>query len=104
MCSASVRPSLRWPACAAATWCRAPGATSRFSSNSAAIAPDPAFGPDDVAYRLTGARTLSLGAGLAYELSKRASLEAFLSTDDTRARGGLDYDVQRISVSYAYRQ
>jgi hypothetical protein len=69
---------------------------------SAAIAPDPAFGPDYIAYRLTGARTLSLGAGVAYELSRRSSLEAFLTTHDTRARGGLDYDVQRFSVSYAY--
>jgi hypothetical protein len=70
---------------------------------SAAIALDPAFGPDYIAYRLTGASTRSLGAGLAYDLSRRASLEALVSADATRARGGLDYDRRVFSLTYTYR-
>lgn len=72
-------------------------------TQSAAIAPDPAFGPDYIAYRLTGARTTSLAAGLGYELGKRSSLEALVTVDQTRARGGLDYDRLVASVTWAYR-
>lgn len=70
---------------------------------SAAIALDPAFGPDYIAYRLTGARTNSISAGIAYELGRHASLEASASVYDTRARGGLDYADRVLSVSYFYR-
>ena len=66
---------------------------------SAAIALDPAFGPDYIAYRLSGARTGSISAGIAYDLSRRASLEASVSAYDTRARGGLDYAERVVSVS-----
>jgi hypothetical protein len=69
----------------------------------AALAPDPAFGPDYVAYRLTGARTASFSAGFSYELSRRASLEALVTADDTRARGDLDYDRRVLSLTWAYR-
>lgn len=72
-------------------------------TQSAAIALDPAFGPDYIAYRLTGARTTSFGVGVGYELSRRASLEALFTADDTSARGGLDYDRRTVSVSWAYR-
>jgi hypothetical protein len=72
-------------------------------AQSAAIAPDPAFGPDYIAYRLTGTTSASFTAGISYELSRRASLEAMLATDATKARGGLDYDRQVFTVSWAYR-
>jgi hypothetical protein len=72
-------------------------------SASSAIALDPAFGPEYIAYRLSGASTRSLGAGLAYDLSRRASLEAFVSAEVTHARDGLDYDRRVLSLTYAYR-
>ena len=72
-------------------------------AESAAIALDPAFGPDYIAYRLSGARTISIGAGIAYDLSRRASLEAAVTAYDTRAHGGLDYSERVVSVSYLYR-
>lgn len=76
---------------------------SQIFVQSAAIAPDPAFGPDYIAYRLTGARTTSLAAGIGYELSRRSSIEALFTVDSTSARGGLDYDRQVLSLAWAYR-
>jgi hypothetical protein len=69
----------------------------------AAIAPDPAFGPDFIAYKLTGARTSLYTIGLSWALGARASLDAAMTTDRTSARGGLDYDGNVYSLSLVYR-
>ncbi len=70
---------------------------------SAALAPDPAFGADFIAYRLTGARTRSWSAGVSWALGRRAALDASVSRDVTAARGGLDYDGNLYSLSVVYR-
>jgi hypothetical protein len=70
---------------------------------SADIAPDPAFGPDFIAYRLTGARTRSWSVGLSWALGRHASVDAALARDVTRAGSGLDYDGNLYSLSLVYR-
>ena len=70
---------------------------------SAAIADDPAFGPDFIAYKLTGASTSSYTVGLSWALGTKASLDAAVTADRTRAHGGLDYDGNVYSVSLVYR-
>lgn len=72
-------------------------------TESNAIADDPAFGPDYIAYRLSGARTAAYSLGLSWELSRRFSADAFVVRSDTKARGGLDYDGAVYSVSLVYR-
>ena len=71
-------------------------------SESAAIASDAAFGPDFIAYRLTGARTRTWSVGLSWTLGRRVALEAALARDQTAARGGLDYDGNIYSFSLVY--
>jgi len=70
---------------------------------SAAIANDPAFGPDYIAYKLTGARTDSYTLGFSWALGVNASIDAALTSERTSARGGLDYDANLYSVSLVYR-
>lgn len=70
---------------------------------SAAIAADPAFGPDYFAYSLTGASSTSGTIGVSWALGTSASLNASLTGDRTRARGGLDYDGNVYSLSFVYR-
>jgi hypothetical protein len=69
-----------------------------------AIADDPAFGDDFIAYRLSGARTRSLTGGLSWELARRATLDATLTKDDTRVGGGLDYGAVIFAVTFVYRK
>jgi hypothetical protein len=69
-----------------------------------AIALDPAFGPEFIAYRISGAATTTLSAGLAWELGPRSALEASVTKDDTHARGGLDYGALAFGVTFVYRQ
>jgi hypothetical protein len=70
---------------------------------SAAIANDPALGPDFIAYKLTGARTISYSVGLSWALGRRAALEAAVNTDRTRVRNDLNYDGNIYSLSFIYR-
>ena len=70
---------------------------------SAAVAPDPTFGPDFIAYKLTGARTSFYTIGLSWALGAKASLDAAMTTDRTTARGGLDYDGNLYTLSLVYR-
>jgi hypothetical protein len=70
---------------------------------SSAIANDPAFGPDFVAYRLTGARTESYSLGVSWALGRRASIDASVGADRTHARGALDYDGNVYAVTLVYR-
>jgi hypothetical protein len=72
------------------------------SSN--AIADDPAFGPDFIAYRLSGARTRSLTGGISWSLAPRTALEATLTKDDTTVRGGLDYSAVIFALTLIHRQ
>jgi hypothetical protein len=70
---------------------------------SAAIAPDPAFGPDFIAYKLTGAETTSATLGLSWALGAKASLDFAVASDRTQARGGLEYDGNVYSLALVYR-
>ena len=69
-----------------------------------AIADDPAFGPDFIAYRLSGARTRSLTGGLSWELARRSAIDVTLTKDDTHVGGGLDYSAVIFAVTLAYRK
>lgn len=73
-------------------------------SASNAIANDPALGPDFIAYRLSGARTVTLSAGLSWQLGRYAALEGNASRDDTAAGEGLDYVNRIYSVTFVYRR
>jgi hypothetical protein len=70
---------------------------------SAAIANDPALGPDFIAYRLSGARTTSFALGLSWSLERRWSIAGEVARDETAARGGLDYAGNLYSISLLYR-
>jgi hypothetical protein len=70
---------------------------------SADIANDPAFGPDFIAYKLTGARTRSGSLGVSWALGRRSALEATLARDLTKARAGLQYDGNLYSFAFVYR-
>jgi hypothetical protein len=72
-------------------------------SASNAIANDPALGADYIAYRLSGARTLSFGAGLSWQLGRHAALEASATRDDTAAGEGLDYVNRLYALTFVYR-
>jgi hypothetical protein len=69
-----------------------------------AIADDPAFGPDFIAYRLSGARTRTLTGGLSWQLGPRSTLDATLTRDDTRVGGGLDYDAVIFALTFVVRR
>lgn len=73
-------------------------------SASNAIALDPALGHDFIAYRITGARTLTLSAGLSWQLGRYAALEASAARDDTAAGEGLDYVNRIYAVTFVYRR
>jgi hypothetical protein len=70
---------------------------------SAAIANDPAFGPDYIAYKLTDARTTTYTADLSWALGANASLDAAWTNNRTSAPGGLDYDGNVYSLTLVYR-
>lgn len=69
-----------------------------------AIAPDLALGPDFIAYRLSGARTRTLGASLSWEIGRRSALDATLAREDTSVGGGLDYDSVLFGVTFIHRR
>ena len=62
-----------------------------------AVTRDPAFGPDYVAYRLSG-ETRSANVGVSREINSRASLNLTLARDITSATSGLSY---RRTVAHA---
>lgn len=69
---------------------------------SAAIAPDPAFGPDYYAYRLNGVtRTPSLGLG--WTLSEYSSLRVVYSRELTYGANQLNYYNTVINASFQHR-
>lgn len=73
-------------------------------SASNAIAVDPALGPDFIAYRLSGARSMTLGAGLSWQLGRHAALEASATRADTAAGEGLDYVNRIYALTLVYRR
>ena len=76
---------------------------SQIFRESDAIANDPAFGPDFIAYRLTGARSEWYSLGLSWALGRRASINASVLTDRVRPRGDLEYKGDVYSVALVYR-
>jgi hypothetical protein len=73
-------------------------------SASNAIANDPALGPDFIAYRITGARTVTLSGGLSWALGPNAALEASATRDDTAAGEGLDYVNRIYALTFVWRR
>jgi hypothetical protein len=69
-----------------------------------AIANDPALGPDYIAYRISGGRTVSLSGGLSWQLGRHAALEASAARDDTAAGEGLDYVNRIYALTFVYRR
>ena len=57
---------------------------------SSAVTRDPAFGPDYLAYRLSG-ETHAGSAGVSVEINRRGSLNFGLTREITKATGGLNY-------------
>ena len=57
---------------------------------SSAVTPDPAFGPDYIAYRLTGT-TWDFSAGVSFATTDRSSLNFTVTRALTYGAGGLDY-------------
>lgn len=72
-------------------------------SASNAIANDPSLGPDFIAYRVSGARTVLLSAGVSWQLARHAALEASAARADTAAGEGLDYVNRIYAVTFVYR-
>ncbi len=68
-----------------------------------AIAEDPAFGPEDYAYRLTGT-TLGFKAGVNYSPTAHSLVGIDFRRFDTRAYGGNDYakSIVEITADYAF--
>ena len=77
---------------------------SQIFRESAAIANDPAFGPDFIAYRLTGARSEWYSLGLSWALGRQASINASVLTDRVKPHGDLRYRGDVYSVALVYRR
>jgi hypothetical protein len=69
---------------------------------SRAVAADPAFGPDDYAYKLTGT-TLGFKVGINYSPTPHNLLTLGFERLDTHADGGNSYTKSILEVSWAYR-
>jgi len=71
--------------------------------SSRALAEDPAFGPEDYAYRLTGT-TLGFKAGVNYSPTTHSLIGFDFRRFDTRADGGNDYtkSILEITADYAF--
>ena len=68
---------------------------------SEAIAPDPAFGPGVIAYRLD-ARSHIFELGLSHAIGSRLSANLGVARSLTYGRGGNDYYGSRVSASLLY--
>jgi hypothetical protein len=77
---------------------------SQIFRESDAIANDPAFGPDFIAYRLTGARSDWYSLGLSWALGRQASINASVLTDRVKPHGDLRYRGDVYSVALVYRR
>jgi hypothetical protein len=73
-------------------------------SASNAISNDPALGPDFIAYRLSGARTVTVSAGASWQVGRYAALELSALRADTAAGEGLDYVNRIYTLTFVYRR
>jgi hypothetical protein len=98
--------SARWLGFAAVSTRRGDVVSSSFREpsvfiHSAALANDPAFGPDHVAYRL-GGRTGSATVGASLATSPRSSLNLALTHETTAAQSGIAYRSTYLNASFLY--
>ncbi len=70
--------------------------------HSNAIAPDPAFGSDYFAYRLSGATTWDFLAGASFALGDSSSANLTVARSLTYASGGIEYQSTRINASIIF--
>jgi hypothetical protein len=71
-------------------------------ANANAITPDPVFGEDHYAYRLSGAATQSASMGLSWALNTRSSINGSFADERTRARDGFSYHSKLMAIYYMY--
>jgi hypothetical protein len=69
---------------------------------SSALAPDPAFGSDYIAYRLSGATTWDFIAGMSLALSDYSSANLAVGRALTYASGGIEYQSTQINASIIF--
>jgi hypothetical protein len=69
---------------------------------SSAVTPDPAFGSDYVAYKLTGTTTWDFVAGASLALGEYSSVNLAVTRAITYASGGLEYQSTRINASVIF--
>jgi hypothetical protein len=67
-----------------------------------AVTPDPAFGSDYIAYRLSGATTWGFIAGASLALGDYSSVNLAVSRALTYASGGLEYQSTQINASVIF--
>jgi hypothetical protein len=69
---------------------------------SSALTPDPAFGSDYIAYRLSGATTWDFIAGMSLALSDYSSANLAVGRALTYASGGIEYQSTQINASIIF--
>jgi len=67
-----------------------------------AISPDPAFGDERYAYRLSGAATRSASLTLSWALDAHSSINGRVADEHTRAHGDFGYHSKVMAVHYVY--
>ena len=78
------------------------GATTPPKAVARAIAADPAFGPDEYAYKLTGT-TFGFRVGINYSPTAHSLLGLGFQRLETRADGGNSYTKSIPEISWDYR-
>jgi hypothetical protein len=69
---------------------------------SSAVTPDPAFGSDYIAYRLSGTTTWDFIAGASLAISDYSSVNLAVTRALTYASGGIEYQSTRINASIIF--
>jgi hypothetical protein len=67
-----------------------------------AISPDPAFGDERYAYRLSGAATRSVSFALSWALGAHSSINGRVADEHTRAHDGFGYHSKVMAIHYLY--
>jgi hypothetical protein len=67
-----------------------------------AISPDPAFGDERYAYRLSGATTRSASLTLSWALDAHSSINGRIADESTRAHDGFGYHSKVMAIHYVY--
>ena len=104
---ADYSPDERWTVTAAASlrWGDVTASTRRdpeIFAYSSAVTPDPVFGPDYIAYKLTGTKTWDFLAGLSRALGEYSSLNFAVARAITYAAAELEYRSTRINASILF--